>query len=102
NRAHHADRLPDEPHDLALPERCGLKRNFFHFSLFRLGHIGEELMSGQVHEYVLESRLAEGDRLDLVAECVDQVAKQFVPADSFDPDRAVDELAPELEALEDF
>ena len=23
-------RLPDEPHDLALPERCDLKKNFAH------------------------------------------------------------------------
>src|SRR5208283_5887084 len=90
------------PHDLALPERCGLKKNFAHLRLFRLRRIREELMPGQMHEYVLESRLAERDRFDLLAECVDQVANQFMPADSFHTNRAVHELAPELEALEDF
>ena len=30
NRAHHANRLADEPHDLAIPERFGLKKNLSH------------------------------------------------------------------------
>ena len=63
---------------------------------------GEELMPGQMDEHVLERRLAERHRFDFLAECIDQVANQFMRAQFFDTNRAVHQLALELEAREDL
>src|SRR6266481_2248734 len=59
-------------------------------------------MPGKMHEHILERWLAERHRFDFVAKCLDQIANQFVPAESLDTNRPIDQLALELEALENF
>src|SRR3982074_2467469 len=59
-------------------------------------------MPREMHEHILERRLAERYRFNLVAKCLNQIANQLVPADSLDTNRPIDQLTLELEALENF
>ena len=82
--------LAAKPHDLAPPQRPDLQGDRL-ISGRSSARVGEKAMAGQMDEDVFQRGLAEGHRFDFVAECVDQLAHQFVSARPFDSERAVDQ-----------
>src|SRR5581483_11294748 len=67
--------------------------------LCRRLRIDYEAMAGEMDEYVLEGRLAERQRIDLVAKPVYKVADDFMRPRTLDSQGSIDDLAPELQPL---
>src|SRR5215469_6887905 len=64
--------------------------------------LGEKAMAGKMDENVLERRLTQRDRFNLVRKGIHDLADDFMSARPFDPERAVDYLSFELQALKHF